>query len=91
MCVRCACSARYLDLVQAKLGAEFLWGLVSRDWAGVVLDFLRCVFLVLELVVLNIFGHSGFISVKTTDSLHGRKQASEQASKHFHIYDTGTE
>lgn len=28
---------------QAKLGAEFLWGLVSRDWAGVVLDCLRLV------------------------------------------------
>ncbi|CAM9752297.1 unnamed protein product, partial [Hapterophycus canaliculatus] len=23
---------------EAKLGAEFLWGLVSRDWAGVLLD-----------------------------------------------------
>lgn len=26
---------------QAKLGAIFLWGLVSRDWAAVLLDCLR--------------------------------------------------
>eukprot|EP00904_Undaria_pinnatifida_P001413 jgi/Undpi1/11272/HiC_scaffold_30.g13570.m1 len=26
---------------EAKLGAQFLWGLVSRDWAGILLDCLR--------------------------------------------------
>lgn len=29
--------------MKARLGVEFLWGLVSRDWAGVLLDCLRCV------------------------------------------------
>lgn len=27
--------------LQARLCAEMLWGMISRDWAGVVLDFLR--------------------------------------------------
>lgn len=46
---------------QARLGAEFLWGLVSRDWAGVLLDRLRLVKVFLPLVARG--GRGGVASL----------------------------
>lgn len=39
----CALLPSSCPIKKARLGVEFLWGLVSRDWAGVLLDCLRCV------------------------------------------------